>query len=299
MRPETVILFTLIASIWLLVFSIGARASIGDVTVLVRKPGQLVRSLAAIFVVVPAFALLITAVFPFAREVRFAIVALSVAPIPPILPLRAGLLGKDGNHAVGLLVLSSVVALGATPLLVDLASIVLDAKAQLPAHQVAKTLLISTGAPLGLGMALKSVFPAAAQRVQRPLYLAGMALLIAGFLVLVASSWRNIISLLGNGAILGIAATVAVGLVAGHLLGGPHERERGALALCAATRHPGVALSIAMSSFPDQKAGALAGVLLFLLVNIALTLPYIMWMKGRVSRDDKSAGAATSFAGGE
>jgi hypothetical protein len=47
-------------------------------------------------------------------------------------------------------------------------------------------------------------------------------------------------TLVGNGAVLPIIAFVLVGLVIGHLLGGPTPENRTALAFSTASRHPGL-----------------------------------------------------------
>jgi len=62
---------------------------------------------------------------------------------------------------------------------------------------------------------------------------------------------------------------------------GPLGRALIALALAAATRHPGVAIAIGAAGFPEQKQDTTAAVLLFLLVNGAVTAPYVRWMKLR------------------
>ena len=54
-----------------------------------------------------------------------------------------------------------------------------------------------------------------------------------------------IVSLVGNGTVLVIAAVVAAGLAAGHWLGGPDPDDRTALAIASSMRHPGVAMAIA------------------------------------------------------
>jgi BASS family bile acid:Na+ symporter len=87
-----------------------------------------------------------------------------------------------------------------------------------------------------------------------------------------------IVSLIGDGTVLAIAAVVVAGLLAGHWLGGPDPDDRTALAIAASMRHPGVALAIARLNFPDEKL-APAAVLLFLLVNVIVTLPYGVWRR--------------------
>jgi len=69
-----------------------------------------------------------------------------------------------------------------------------------------------------------------------------------------------------------------VGLVVGHLLGGPDPNNRTILALATATRHPGVALVIAAGNFPGQKL-VLPALLLYLIVCSLASAPYVMWRR--------------------
>ena len=84
-------------------------------------------------------------------------------------------------------------------------------------------------------------------------------------------------SLIGSGVLWAAAAMTFVGLVAGHLLGGPDEGNRGALAVASAARHPGVAIAIAAGAFPTDKGEITGTVLLYLLANAVLTIPYMKW----------------------
>ena len=85
-------------------------------------------------------------------------------------------------------------------------------------------------------------------------------------------------SLIGDGTLLAIATFTLLGLLMGHLLGGPDAEDRTVLALAAASRHPAVALAIASASFPEQKL-VLPAVLLALLTGIVATVPYSAWRK--------------------
>lgn len=83
-----------------------------------------------------------------------------------------------------------------------------------------------------------------------------------------------------NGTLAAIVAFVLVGLVAGHLLGGPAPEDRTVQALSTASRHPGVAMAIASANFPQQKLTP-AAILLYLIVCAIVTIPYLTWRKRR------------------
>ncbi|MDM0013382.1 hypothetical protein QTH87_13145 [Variovorax sp. J22P168] len=54
------------------------------------------------------------------------------------------------------------------------------------------------------------------------------------------------------------------------------------LALSTALRHAGIALALAAANFP-QEHGVTAAILLCLLLNIAVSMPWVMWQRGRIS----------------
>src|SRR2546423_1395278 len=111
MPLAAIVALALPISIWLVVLSLGARMSFADAIFLIRRPGPFVRALIAIFVVVPAFALFMSAVFSLSPEIRFAIIALAVSPIAPAVPLKQLKLGAREDYVIGLLVAASIVSL--------------------------------------------------------------------------------------------------------------------------------------------------------------------------------------------
>jgi BASS family bile acid:Na+ symporter len=105
------------------------------------------------------------------------------------------------------------------------------------------------------------------------------ALLILGALPAIIATLPAIVSLLGNGTLAAMVLLAAVGLAAGHLLGGPDRDDRTVLALATSSRHPGVAIAIAATCFPDDEKGVVAAVLLYLIVNALLSTPYQIWAR--------------------
>jgi BASS family bile acid:Na+ symporter len=284
MALDNLVRLALLLSIWLIVLSLGARAGAESALFVLRRPGALARALAAMFVAEPAFAVLLAATTPVPTAIKFAIVAMSVGPVPPILPYKQMKAGGEEAYAIGLLVAASLSSILLTPLLVAAATRLLGAHATVGSAQVARTLLLSIGLPLAAGMVLRAVSGRAAQVVSKLAQRAGSLILLAVFAVMVGAAWREILSLLGNGAVLAIAATVAVGLLAGHLLA--DDRHKAALALATATRHPGVALAIAEMNYPDQRKPITAAILLYLLITALATAPYVRWVRGRALAPD-------------
>ena len=77
------------ASIAAIVASIAMGARLSDLSGLWERPGLLLRSLLAMFVVMPVVAVGIAVLFDLARMVEVALIALALSPVPPMLPRKA------------------------------------------------------------------------------------------------------------------------------------------------------------------------------------------------------------------
>jgi BASS family bile acid:Na+ symporter len=214
MTAAEVVGLALRTSIFLIVFSLGLRATHADVLYLLSRPGRLSRSLLAMNVIMPLVA-----------------VGLSLA---------------------------------------------------FNLHPAVKTALVTVLLPLVAGILARRLAPALAERWASPLNTFATILLVLVCVVLLLYSWKTGLPLIGNGHVLVIAVFVAVGLIVGHLLGGPEPENRVVLAMSTASRHPGVALAIATGTSPDEKL-VIGAILLYLLVNTALSIPYIKWARQRES----------------
>src|SRR5277367_6624892 len=120
MGLEQLIMLAIKASILLLVFGLGLHASLQDATYLFRRPGLLVRSLLSMNVIMPLFAAAVAAIFDLHSEVKIAIVALALSPVPPILPGKQEKAGGRASYAIGLLVAAALFAVVLVPAGVEL-----------------------------------------------------------------------------------------------------------------------------------------------------------------------------------
>jgi BASS family bile acid:Na+ symporter len=143
---------------------------------------------------------------------------------------------------------------------------------------IARIMVTTVLAPLMVGAATHSVAPRFAKRLARPVALLATILLVICVLPVIVIAWPAMIALIGNGTLVALAAFVVAGLIGGHLLGGPTDEDRTVLALTTATRHPGLALAIAQTNFPQEKS-TLAAIMLYLLVGAIVSIPYLNWRK--------------------
>jgi BASS family bile acid:Na+ symporter len=264
----------IIASVFLSVLALALRAHAADVLYLFRNWRLGLRAFAAIYVIVPIVAALIVANVDLKHEVKVAILILSVSPIPPLLPKRQLKSGADSAYITGLLVGAALVSPIASPLGLELLGRAFGVDPQISFGRLAMTLAITILLPLLSGLALQRVLRSHAEKVADVLAKAAGLLLVGCALVLLVLLLPAIRHLLGGGTLLAIVGIIIAGLLAGNLAGGASPRNRTALSLAAATRHPGVAMGIATTNFPDEKA-VLVAILLYVVVGVLVAIPVL------------------------
>ena len=287
MSLDQLILLGVQASIFLTVFSYGLQATTEDVFFLVRRPLALARSLVAMFVIMPVVAVAISVFFDFHPAVEIALVAVAISPVPPLLPKRQVKAGGRASYAIGLLATAALLSIGFIPLAVYLVGRFFDQHFEIAPGAVARVVLLTILVPLAAGMAFRAVASNLADRIQKPVALFAIVLLLLCALAIIAVAFPAITALIGNGTVVIIAAFVAIGLAVGHLLGGPDREDQVVLAIATAARHPAIALVIAGATFPQEKL-VIGAILLYLLLHIVVAIPYVKWRSRSV---DSNRGA--------
>jgi BASS family bile acid:Na+ symporter len=278
MTLAKLILLALQVSIFLTVFTIGLHAKFGEAMSLWRRPAALLKSLTAMFVVMPIFAVWLTKTFDLDRNVMLALLILSVSPVPPILPFKGAKVGAESGYVFGLLVETALLSVVITPVAIVLLGKAFGVETQVPALSIAVVVVKTVLLPLGLGVLVRALWPAIAERIARPLGRICMLILVAGGLLILIAARHAIGAVLAGDTVVAIAAFAIVGIVVGQVLGGPDREDSTFLAIATAARHPGVAIAVAHSVAPEQKL-VIAAVLLYLLVNAVVGVPYTKWRK--------------------
>jgi bile acid:Na+ symporter, BASS family len=276
------------ASLMLMVFGLGLKASASDTLYLFRRPGELVRAFVAMDVVVPLVASALAVTLPLELPVKIALVALSLAPLPPTFskkPLKAG---GTISYTVGLFVAITIIAVGFIPLALFLLNRFTEAALQMSPGAVWTLVLASLLVPLVVGVLVHQIAPAFAERAADPVAKFGTIVLLIAVIPILIRVWPAMISLIGNGHVFAMVVMAVLATAAGHALGGPDFGDRTTLAFASAARHPAIAIAIANANFPDEKL-APAAVLLYLLVSAVVGLPYLKW----VGRQRPSVSTAT------
>jgi bile acid:Na+ symporter, BASS family len=278
MTLQTLVLLVLKASILLTVFAIGLRASAYDATYLFRRPRQLFRVLLATNVLLPAFAIGLALLFNLNRAIEIALIALAVSPLPPILPKKLLKSGTSEPYAIGSLVAIGLLSIIFVPGAMEILERVFNVPLRTTLASIAVLVFVTIVLPLSLGIAVNRLAPHVAERLVSPAAKIGTVGLLISVITILFSTASSIWALVGNGTLVAMAVFVAVALAIGHFLGGPEPQNRAALAMATASRHPGIAIALSTANFPEEKL-AMPAVLLYLLVNLVVSIPYLLWTK--------------------
>jgi len=278
MTIANLIRFALLISTMLVVFGFGLSSTVRDATSLLRNPSLLVRSLLSMNVLMPLFAALLAGAFALRPAIAIALIALAVSPMPPVLPGKELKLGGHSDHVFGLFRASAVLSIVLAPLTVALIGVAFSRQVSVAPLAIAKTLALTVLVPFPLGLIARRLLPASAERASRIVGQIGMWLLIIAFAPVLIKEWPAMMTLIGNGTVAALVAFTVVGLVVGHLLGGPNPDNRTVLAVATASRHPGVAATLATAVFPEQTLVAPA-LLLYLVISAIASAPYVLWRR--------------------
>ena len=119
-----------------------------------------------------------------------------------------------------------------------------------------------------------------AERIAKPVGLFAKIMLMAGLLVTLVFALPKSLALIGNGTIVALIAFIIVGLLVGHLLGGPGPEEQITLSLSTACRHPALAIALAAANIPNEH-NVFSAILLYLVLNAVITAAYMFWRRRR------------------
>ncbi len=276
----TVVLILLIKlSIAALIFGIGMGAAFADAAYLWRRAGLLLRSLLAMYVLVPLVAWLVVSIVPAMPTVKAALLVLAVSAGAPLLPRKLGGIGH-GACIFSLAVTSSLLAVVMVPAWVALFAWHFGVTVPLPPLEVARIVGTALLLPLLAGMVFHMAAPALSDHVARwlvPIASAALGLAAAAILAL---NWNIVFAMRAPG-LLALVLVIVAAMAIGHCLGGPDPHDRTTLAIACATRHLGIALVVA-GMF--RGPGTLVLVAAYAIVSALITVPYLRWRRGRTGR---------------
>jgi BASS family bile acid:Na+ symporter len=266
MTLQEMILLAAKLSIVLSVFALGLRATLAEATLLFHHPRQLIWTFTGMNIVMPAVALALCAIFNPPPAVKIALVTLSVSPVPPLFQNQALKKGGREDQTVATMTTTALLAIAFIPLAVELLGKIEGVETHMSAAAVANLVMATMLLPLLAGIAVHKMAPSFAEKTSAPLARFASLLLILAVLPILIAAGKAMFSLIGNGTLVSMVAFVLIAVAVGEFLGGPRPATRRMTAIATAARHPGMAIAIAQTNFPNQKLAAPA-VLLYVLVS--------------------------------
>ena len=265
-------------SMALMVFGVALGAGQTRLRSVFANPGLLARSIVSMFVVMPVVAILIAMNLQLNHALLVALLLLALSPVPPVLPSKQLKSGGSEAFVLGLFVVSALAAIVIVPAGVSVIGTLFHRELGVPFAVVGKVVATSVLLPVVLGMFTARFAPGFAEKAAGPIGKASGMLLLVSFLPVLWAGWGAISAQMTNFTVAAIVGFIAIGLLAGHLLGGPRAEDRTALALATATRHPGVAIAVLNALDAGHKDVVLV-VVLYLLVGMVATIPYVRWRR--------------------
>ena len=282
MTTTLLLLLLLKLAVGAIILAIGMDSTLKDATYLWRRPGLLLRSVLAMYVLVPLAALALVKVLTLAPGVEIGLLVLAVSAGAPLLPRKLLHIG-DGAYIFSLVVTSSLLAIILVPAWLAVLGPQFGRPVNLDASRVGWVLAKSFLLPLAVGMLIRWFFPAFAERiVNRLMAIAGLVLTVCALALLILH-WDVLLDARWSG-VLTLATLIAIALAIGHLLGGPAEEDRTALAIACSTRHLGIAVLVA-ASLPGPRTAVI--IAFYILTSAVISIPYLRWRRAAVSHPDQ------------
>lgn len=279
MDPSTVLKLVMLLGVVLMVIGIGARVQLEEPLLLLRRPTLALRSLLAMYVLLPALVLLVVWLLPLKQGVGAVLLGFAVSPVLPPWAKKGTALGARADYVIGLQLLSTAISLVVVPLMIAIAERLFGVATQVEPRAMVMVLLATVLLPLGLGIGLGRVIPRTAPRLAAVADRLGSGVLLVGAVVLLAVHGPKMLAVIGEGTVLIILMVIASGLVVGAWLGGPDRGIRGALASATVSRHPAIALLLASGAFPQEQPTLIGTVLIYLLASLVLPVLVMRWRR--------------------
>src|SRR4029453_1491364 len=148
MDLKKLVLLALQLSIFCTVLGFGLRATKDDLFYLIRRPSLLVRSLLAVFVIMPIVAVLLARRFDFRPPVEAALIALALSPVPPLLPRKEAKVGGQQSYGLPLMAMLSLLSIVIVPLSMEILEHVFHWPLAMAPRAVAKVVVTAARLPL-------------------------------------------------------------------------------------------------------------------------------------------------------
>jgi len=253
--------------------AMGLTLTIPQITAPLKNTRLVILALAANFILVPAFAYLITLLFSLDDSVEIGLILLSTAAGAPFLPKLAEVAKGNIAFSVGLMVLLMLVTIIYLPLVLPL----LLGDVEVNPWEIARSLIVMMLIPLAIGLFIKARYDDTAAKMQPTFALASnialLTLAVAGLVL----NFSSMIDLVGTMGILAGIIFVFASAAIGFVLGSSDSGIRNVMGLGTAQRNLAAALVVAGQNFTSD-------VITYIMVMGIIGLVVLMPTAGELGR---------------
>jgi len=261
------LLFNLSVLIFVLasMFGMGLSLTLKQVFEPMRNVPLVLKALAANFILAPLLAFVLARVIGLDQQLTIGLFILGVAAGAPLLAKYAQLAKGNLAFTLGLMMLLQVVTIIYAPLVLPL----LLPDVQIDVWSMLKSLITMMLIPLAAGLFVKARYESLAESLSPYMTQASSLTLMMQVVLGLFLTVKDLLGLIGTGAILAALLFVAGNLVFGWLLGGPGGDTRVVVGLGTAHRNVSAAMLITVQNFAEPKVllMVLTGAVLMLVIN--------------------------------
>ncbi len=277
--PEWFLSAFALATVFTVMLDIGLGVVPGEFLWLWRRPGLMLKALFAVLVAVPVIAMAVARLLDLPRAAEIGLMVMAISPGAPVALQRSLSSGGHRSFAPGLQVTVALLAVVSMPVSIAVLNQVYSGSANVEPMQLMRQVFIAQLLPLGIGVALGRIHPAAAAWLKPRLDRIWKVLISMLAVLAIVGFWGAMIR---AGPLVALAAClVTIGAIAvGHALGGPDPATRTAVAISSSARNPGLALLVvAVNGAP---LAVKITVLTYIIVSALTILPYMFWRRRQV-----------------
>jgi bile acid:Na+ symporter, BASS family len=257
---------------------IGLRVAFSELAQTVKNWRLVARAAFANYLLVPAGAIVLLALFDASPMVAAGFLVLAVSPGAPYGPPFAGIARADVPAAVGLMVILAGSSAIVSPILLNglLPWVAGTETPRIDLVGMTRVLLLTQLLPLVLGLAVRYWYSQLAERLLSPFELANKILNLSVAGLILSTQFQMLTQIRANG-FFGMLTLLAWSLVVGWLAGGPGTASRNTMALTTSLRNVGVGLVIVTGNFTGTPAVSAA--LAYGIVEVLGSLLVALWFR--------------------
>ena len=285
MEIQQIILAALQIALFASVLTLGFGANKAEPFYLIRRPRLFIRSLLAIYIVVPLVTTILLVLVPIPISVKIGMILLTISSVATGSPHTMIRLGANPAYAYSLLMFMSLISIVTVPFsLVILSALPLTHDASVPPLEVVKFIAQSILLPLMVGAIFSRLAPRLTERLSGPINSISGKVLMLGMLSLFALNIGGVVEA-GVLSLVVILILTVIALGAGHLLGGPAFGDRAALAIATTQRQMAIATLIAAMNF--QNVVIIDAIVIYLIMSTLIVSVYVKWCKRQLVAQTK------------